>query len=105
LNDFGLAYLHVMRGDFFGPQTGDVMTPIRTVYKGVLVGNMGYDASEADEAIRSGKLDAVAFGSAFLANPDLPARIRTGFTLNPPGPGSFYSPGSKGYTDYPTMDG
>jgi N-ethylmaleimide reductase len=105
LNDFGLAYLHVMRGDFFGQQTGDVMTPVRTAYKGVLVGNMGYDASEADEAIRAGKLDAVAFGANFLANPDLPARIRAGAPLNPPEPATFYTPGAKGYTDYPTMDG
>ncbi len=105
LNDFGLAYLHVMRGDFFGQQTGDVMTPIRAAYKGVLVGNMGYDASEANEAIRAGKLDAVAFGANFLSNPDLPARIRAGFPLNPPDPSTFYTPGAKGYTDYPTMDG
>jgi N-ethylmaleimide reductase len=105
LNDFGLAYLHVMRGDFFNQQTGDVMTPIRAAYKGVLIGNMGYDALEADESIRAGKLDAVAFGGSFLANPDLPARIRAGSALNTPDPATFYTPGSKGYTDYPTMAG
>jgi N-ethylmaleimide reductase len=104
LNDFGLAYLHVMRGDFFGLQTGDVMTPIRAAYKGVLVGNMGYSASEADEAIRAGKLDAVAFGANFLANPDLPARIGAGSPLNQPDPATFYTPGPKGYTDYPALD-
>ena len=104
LNDFGLAYLHVMRGDFFGQQSGDVMTPVRAAYKGVLIGNMGFDASEADEAIRAGKLDAVAFGASFLANPDLPARIATGAPLNPPDPATFYTPGAKGYTDYPMME-
>jgi N-ethylmaleimide reductase len=105
LNDFGLAYLHVMRGDFFNQQTGDVMTPIRGAYKGVLVGNMGYDAFEADDAIRTGRLDAIAFGANFLANPDLPARIRAGSKLNTPDPATFYTPGPKGYTDYPTMAG
>jgi len=104
LNDFGLAYLHVMRGDFFGQQSGDVMTPVRAAYKGVLIGNMGYDASEADEGIRAGTLDAVAFGASFLANPDLPARIATGAPLTPPDPATFYTPGAKGYTDYPMME-
>ena len=104
LNDYGIAYLHVMRGDFFKAQEGDVMTPARKAFKGVLIGNMGYDAAEADLAIREGKLDAVAFGSSFLANPDLPARIRSGAPLNAPDPSTFYTPGAKGYTDYPAMD-
>lgn len=103
LNRFGLAYLHVMRGDFFQQQQGDVMTPARAGFKGALIGNMGYDADEADAAIREGKLDAVAFGSAFLANPDLPARIRAGAPLNAPNPATFYTPGAEGYTDYPGM--
>jgi N-ethylmaleimide reductase len=103
LNDFKLAYLHAMRGDFFGQQKGDVMTPIRANYKGVLVANMGYTADEASQAIAAGKVDAVAFGTGFLANPDLPARIRAGAALNRPNPATFYSPGAPGYTDYPAM--
>lgn len=103
LNRFGLAFLHVMRSDFFQQQTGDVMTPARTGLKGALIGNMGYDADEADAAIRDGKLDAVAFGAAFLANPDLPARIEAGAPLNAAKPETFYTPGPVGYTDYPAM--
>ncbi|MCK9380516.1 MAG: alkene reductase [Sulfuritalea sp.] len=103
LNDFDLAYLHVMRGDFFGKQKGDVMTPIRAHYKGVLVANMGYTAAEASAAVAAGTVDAVAFGTGFLANPDLPARIKAAAPLNPPNPATFYSPGPKGYTDYPLM--
>ena len=105
LNDFNLAYLHVMRADFFALQSGDVMTPAREHFKGVLIGNMGYSAAEAEEAIASGKLDAVAFGTAYLANPDLPERIRAGAALNAPNPATFYTPGPVGYTDYPTMAG
>ncbi|WP_300333756.1 alkene reductase [Accumulibacter sp.] len=105
LNDFKLAYLHLMRGDFFGLQKGDVVTPVRSVYQGVLIGNMGYTADEANRAIADGTLDAVAFGSAFLANPDLPARIRVGAPLNAPNPASFYTPGPEGYTDYPVWPG
>jgi N-ethylmaleimide reductase len=105
LNAFDLAYLHVMRGDFFQQQSGDVMTPVRTHYQGTLIGNMGYDAAEAAAAISEGKLDAVAFGGAFLANPDLPARIQAGAALNAANPATFYTPGAPGYTDYPVLGG
>jgi len=104
LNDFNLAYLHVMRSDFFQQQTGDVLTPVREHYKGVLVGNMGYTADEAAEAIEKGKLDAVAFGALFLANPDLPARFKINAPLNKPDSATFYTWDAKGYTDYPTLD-
>lgn len=104
LNDFHLAYLHVMRGDFFGQQSGDVLTPIRTHYRGTLIGNMGYTPQEAATAITEGKLDAVAFGMAFLANPDLPARIQAGATFNVADLTTLYSPGPRGYTDYPTLN-
>lgn len=103
LNDFDLAYLHVMRADFFRQQSGDVLTPVRANYKGTLIGNMGYTASEAAQAIDEGKLDAVSFGTSFLANPDLPARIKASAALNKPNPATFYTPGPEGYTDYPAM--
>ncbi|MBU3664704.1 MAG: alkene reductase [Chthoniobacterales bacterium] len=103
LNGYGLAYWHVMRADFLGQQSGDVMTAARAAYRGVLVGNMGYSADEAAKAVAEHKLDAVAFGTPFLANPDLPARFEKGAPLNAPDPDTFYTPGAKGYTDYPTL--
>ena len=105
LNDYDLAYWHVMRGDFLGQQQGDVMTPAREAYGGVLIGNMGYTAEEADAAIAEGKVDAVAFGAAFIANPDLPERIRDGAPLAAPDSATFSTPGPKGYTDYPRHAG
>ena len=99
----GIAYLHVMRSDFFQAQQGDVMTPAREHFKGVLVGNMGYSADEAEQSIASGQLDAVAFGVPFLANPDLPARFAAKAGLNAPNAALFYTPGPEGYTDYPAM--
>jgi len=103
LNACQLAYLHVMRGDFFQQQTGDVLSPIRQHYQGIIVGNMGYQADEANAAIAAGLIDAVAFGTGFLANPDLPARIEADAALTSPDPTTFYSPGPEGYTDYPFM--
>lgn len=99
----GIAYLHLMRGDFFQAQQGDVVSPARAAFKGALIGNMGYTAAEAEQAIAEEKLDAVAFGTSFLANPDLPARIAAGAELTPPNPGTFYTPGPVGYTDYPAL--
>ncbi|MCY7407805.1 MAG: alkene reductase, partial [Alkalinema sp. CAN_BIN05] len=86
LNDYNLAYLHVMRSDFAQKQHGDILTPIRAHYKGILIGNMGYTAAEATIAIDAGQIDAVAFGSSFLANPDLPERIKLDAALNQPDP-------------------
>lgn len=103
LNDLPLAYLHMMRADFLGRQQGDVLTPVREHYRGVLVANTGYTASEAEAAIAAGAVDAVAFGTAFLANPDLPERFRRGAPLNAPDPATYYSPGPAGYTDYPAL--
>jgi N-ethylmaleimide reductase len=103
LNERHLAYLHIMRTDMFGIQREDVLTPVRAIYKGVIVSNMGYTAAEAAADIAAGKIDAVAFGVPFLANPDLPARFAVGAELNTPDPATFYCPGAKGYTDYPTM--
>jgi N-ethylmaleimide reductase len=64
LNAFNLAYLDVIRADFFGLQKAKVLTVAREKYKGVLICNMGNTAEEAKAAIAAGKLDAVTFGNA-----------------------------------------
>lgn len=104
LNRFELAYLHLMRADFFGIQQADVIPIAREHYQGHLMVNMGYSAEEAAEVIRNQTADSVAFGTAFLANPDLPARIQAGAALNTPDQDTFYTSGAEGYTDYPFMD-
>ena len=70
-----------MRGDFFGVQKADVVTPARAGFKGALVGNMGYTPDEAAQAISAGTLAAVAFGHHYVSNPDLVARVREGAVL------------------------
>ena len=64
----------------------------------------GYDAARAEAALREGTADLVAFGSSFLANPDLVERFRRGAPLNQPDPETFYQGEERGYTDYPTLD-
>lgn len=65
---------------------------------------MGYEPAEAQAAVAAGRVDAVAFGMGFIANPDLPRRIDAGLPLARPDPTTFYSDGPHGYTDYPFAD-
>ncbi|MBL34215.1 MAG: alkene reductase [Oceanospirillaceae bacterium] len=103
LNKYHLAYLHVMRADFSGQQQADVIPVVREAYHGHLMVNMGYSAQEAADLIAASGADSVAFGTAFLANPDLPYRIESGADLNQANPETFYSAGAEGYTDYPAL--
>lgn len=103
LNRFNLAYLHLMRADFFGVQQADVVSVAREVYKGHLMVNMGYSPEEANQVIASHQADSVAFGKGILANPDFVERVQAGVELNEPNPDTFYTSGKEGYTDYPFM--
>lgn len=101
LNERAIAYLDLMRGDFFGIQKGDVVGPARAAFSGSLIGNMGYTPEEGAAAVAAGTLSAVAFGHHYVSNPDLVARVARGIALVEPDPSTFYSQGAKGYTDYP----
>lgn len=76
---------------------------LKQAFGGVFIANEGFTAESAREAISSGKVDAVAFGKAAIANPDWVARMRVDAPLNPPNPETFYGQGPEGYTDYPFM--
>lgn len=101
LGERKLGYLHVM--EKFNPDDSNRLTPtLREAFRGTLIANIGYDRDSADAVIARGDADLVAFGVPFLANPDLPARLKNRWPLNAPDFGSFYTEGPKGYTDYPT---
>jgi N-ethylmaleimide reductase len=107
LDNFGLAYLHVMDGLAFGfHELGDPMTlaDFRKVFHGPLIGNCGYTQETAEKAIAEGHADLIAFGRPFISNPDLVQRFRNGWPLAEPAEMSdWYMPtGAKGYTDFPT---
>jgi 2,4-dienoyl-CoA reductase-like NADH-dependent reductase (Old Yellow Enzyme family) len=82
----------------------DSLAPkVKAAFGGVFIANEGFDGASAQAALTAGWADAVAFGQAFIANPDLPERLRTGAALNPPDFATFYAPSAAGYTDYPVL--
>lgn len=83
----------------------NVAALVRDNYDGVLIRNGGYDLEKAEAALKSGDADLIAFGKLFLANPDLPERFKQGAVLNTWDMDTFYTPGPKGYTDYPALGG
>lgn len=106
LSEQSLAYLHVVE-EFYGVETSDddraLLQRLRALYKGVYFGNGGYDGERAAEGVQAGHADAVAFGRPFIANPDLPERLRRGGPFNTPDQDTFYGGDERGYTDYPFL--
>jgi N-ethylmaleimide reductase len=71
LSDKGLAYLHVVEGDLTGkPVSPFDYARIKNLFGGLYIANNGYDKPRADAAIAQQKVDAIAFGKPFIANPD-----------------------------------
>lgn len=105
LDEYGLAYLHVMDGTGFGfHELGDPMTlsDFREIFRGPLMGNVGYTEETAEAAIASGDADLIAFGRPFISNPDLVERFTNGWPLAESADMStWYSFDEKGYVDYP----
>ncbi|KRG37803.1 N-ethylmaleimide reductase [Stenotrophomonas panacihumi] len=101
----GLAFVHVIEGATGGAR--DVApfdyAALRAKFRGPWIANNGYDKAMAEQAIASGYADAVAFGRAYIANPDLAERLRVDAPLNPVDAATLYGGGAKGYTDYPTL--
>ena len=83
--------------------TAPVSPAMRPHYSGKIVINSDYDWTDARRRISEGHADAVSIGRLFIANPDLVKRIALSAPLNPGDPGTFYSGGAEGYTDYPTL--
>lgn len=104
LNDFGLAYVHLVEGSTGGaraaPQGVD-LDELGRRFKGCLIGNNGYDLPLAQQRLAEGKVDMVAFGRPFISNPDLVERLRHGIPLAPADPVTFYGTSEKGLTDWP----
>ncbi|MBL0730023.1 alkene reductase [Piscinibacter sp. HJYY11] len=111
LNARKLAYLHVVNpamGALENKTTPDaaamqMLQRIREAWHGPLMLAGGFDADTAEQWLREGRADLVAIGRKFIANPDLPERLRTHAPLNADDAATYYGGGEKGYTDYPSL--
>ena len=102
-----VAFLHLSEPDWVG---GDALTDgyrerLREAFPGVIVAAGSYSLEKAERVLSEGWVDAVAFGRMFIANPDLPRRLRDGLPLNDPDKTTFYGGDEAGYTDYPSYPG
>jgi N-ethylmaleimide reductase len=104
LNRFDLAYLHLVESTDADIRHGGTAVPtnyLREMYTGTLIVSGGYTAEKGNAVLANQQADLVAFGTLYIANPDLPRRLALNAPLNQPNPESFYGGGEKGYTDYP----
>ena len=104
LSTRNIAFLHINDQATFGlPSIPDGLIPkLRDNFTGSIILCGGYDAKRAEQAIDQGIAELVAFGVPYIANPDLPARLENGWTLNEADRDTFYGGSEHGYTDYPT---
>ncbi|MEM1181554.1 MAG: alkene reductase [Acidobacteriota bacterium] len=106
LDAYGLAFLDVLDGLGFGfHKMGEPLTlrDLRQVYRGPLMGNVGYTQETGEAAVAAGDADLIAFGRPFISNPDLVERFAGGLPLaDPADMAVWYSAGEEGYTDFPT---
>ncbi|MEU9379457.1 alkene reductase [Streptomyces sp. NPDC048255] len=101
IDRLGLAYLHVLE---HGPEARQSTLALRKLFTGPLVLNPATEGPTDHRAltlIEDGTADLLAFGALFLANPDLPDRLRTEGPYNTPDPSTFFGGDARGYTDYP----
>lgn len=111
LNDFRLAYLRLVNPALVTtekksppePLAARMLDLIRNKYHDTLIVAGGFDHASAEQWLRDGRADLIAFGRKFIANPDLPERFRRHAPLNSDDPTTYYGGGAKGYTDYPTL--
>ena len=105
LNQFNLAYLHVVEGGIHGGGIADPFdfSALRKHCQSPYIANLAYDKARGNAAIASGHADAVAYGVPFIANPDLVKRFSTNAALNEADSSTFYGGTEHGYTDYPFL--
>jgi N-ethylmaleimide reductase len=103
MGKLNLAYVHIVDHSTMGaPQVSDsVKTKIQKAFGGTIIASGGLDKQKAEAILQDGKGELVAFARHFLANPDLVTRFEKDLPLNQPDFDTFYTPGAKGYTDYP----
>lgn len=108
LDRLGIVYVHLKEANEVDARHGGNPVPskiFRPLFKRAIIVNTGYTGETAEKVIEEGVADLVAFGVPFLANPDLPQRLKTAAPLNQPNQKTFYGGTEVGYTDYPALTG
>ena len=112
LNDFNLAYIHLMEPNEIDLKNGDAIDPVlpefSSIYRGTIIANGGYDKESGNKVLAEKTADLVSYGRLYIANPDLVQRFEVDAQLNEPNPKTFYGSGDDenaevGYTDYPFL--
>ena len=111
LNALGIAYLHLIEPRIAGnvedetrDQTPVASATLRKVFSNPIIAAGGFDGESAEAIVQSGDANLVAFGRHFIANPDLPERLKNKLPLNKYDRASFFGGTDVGYTDYPFYD-
>jgi N-ethylmaleimide reductase len=106
LNKVGILYIHLVNHGSMGAPAlpENIRDTIGEKFDGILILSGGYDQEQAEQDLEEELGDLIAFGRLFLANPDLPERFAQDAELNEPDLSTFYTPGEKGYTDYPVLE-
>jgi N-ethylmaleimide reductase len=106
LDELGVAFVHVIEGATGGPRDHLPFdyAALKSKFRGAWIVNNGYDRDMAEAAVSEGRADAVAFGMAYIANPDLVRRFRERAPLNEANRDTLYGGGAEGYIDYPMLD-
>jgi N-ethylmaleimide reductase len=101
----GLVYVHLVDHSPMGapPVPASIKVAFRNIFKHTLILSGGYDAARAESDLEAGKCDLIGVGRPFLANPDLIERWKANAAVNAPDMSTFYTPGPKGYIDYPSL--
>jgi len=108
LSKLGLLYMHVLdhspMDNYMGapPVPAGFKLQLRAAFQGLFILAGGFDRTSAEEALKAGQADLIGFARPFLANPDLVERMQANEMLNTLDATTLYTPGPKGYTDYPT---
>jgi len=103
MNQIGIAYIHIVDHSAMGAPavTDSVKNVIRKNFGGTIILAGGFDVEAAEKKLSAKKGDLIAFGRPFISNPNLVEKLKTGAKLIDADMSTFYTPGEKGYTDYP----
>ncbi|GAB3052296.1 alkene reductase [Stenotrophomonas tumulicola] len=106
LDQLGVGYLHIAEADWEDAPVMPVAfkEALRIIYSGTLIYAGKYTVERAEEALAKGWADLIGFGRPFIANPDLPIRLREGAALNAPDRATYFGGGAEGFTDYPMLE-